>query len=294
MDIKETIELVHQPLLTEHFRNLHLDISDYTFANLYLFREISRYEIVRKDCGIFISAYNRQGQNYVMPLTDLRACSLDLIKRLLGSSNFFFPIPEEWLSYFPSQEFRVTHDDGESDYIYLVEKMASFAGKTYQRHRNHLNQFFGLFRPEGIPLEGDKLAPAMDVLDAWQEESRMAREKTDYPQCAEALRKFRELALWGTIYYIDNEPAGFIVGEPLNEDMFCLHFAKASKKYHGIYEFMFNDTARRLQSRFTYLNLEEDMGNGNLRRTKASYGPERILKKYRVCLAGTDAGACNV
>jgi len=36
------------------------------------------------------------------------------------------------------------------------------------------------------------------------------------------------------------------------------------------------------------------MGNGNLRRTKVSYGPERILKKYRVRLAGTDAGACNV
>jgi hypothetical protein len=45
---------------------------------------------------------------------------------------------------------------------------------------------------------------------------------------------------------------------------------------------MFNDTAKKLQSRYKYLNLEEDMGNKNLRRTKSSYGPELLLKKYRV------------
>ena len=73
-----------------------------------------------------------------------------------------------------------------------------------------------------------------------------------------------------------------IIGEALNSDTFCLHFAKAPKKYHGIYEFMFNDTAKRLQSQYKYLNLEEDMGNKNLRRTKSSYGPERLLKKYRI------------
>ena len=72
--------------------------------------------------------------------------------------------------------------------------------------------------------------------------------------------------------------------QALNSDTFCLHFAKASKYYHGIYEFMFNDSAIQLQSRYQYLNLEEDMGNKNLRKTKASYGPERILKKYRISL----------
>jgi hypothetical protein len=45
---------------------------------------------------------------------------------------------------------------------------------------------------------------------------------------------------------------------------------------------MFNDTAKRLKSEYKYLNLEEDMGNKNLRRTKGSYGPEFLLKKYRV------------
>ena len=124
----------------------------------------------------------------------------------------------------------------------------------------------------------------MSVLRQWQEDSGLAFDKTDFEQCSEAIEKIYELALWGTLYYINNEPAGFIIGEGLNTDTFCLHFAKASKKYHGIYEFMFNDTAKKLQSQYKYLNLEEDMGNKNLRRTKNSYGPELLLKKYRVSL----------
>ncbi|MCX5848108.1 MAG: phosphatidylglycerol lysyltransferase domain-containing protein, partial [Deltaproteobacteria bacterium] len=123
---------------------------------------------------------------------------------------------------------------------------------------------------------------AISVLQEWQNNSRSTPDKTDFEQCNEALQNISGLALRGTIYYIDNNPAGFIIGEELNADTFCLHFAKASKNYHGIYEFMFNDTAKRLLSQYKYLNLEEDMGNKNLRRTKDSYGPELLLKKYRV------------
>lgn len=134
-------------------------------------------------------------------------------------------------------------------------------------------------------MGGANINDAMTVLRQWQEDSVLTAGKTDFAVCAEALQNFSALALWGTIYYIENEPAGFTIGEPLNADMFCLHFAKASKRYHGIYEFMFNDAAKQLEPQYRYLNLEEDMGNGNLRRTKTSYGPETILKKYRISLA---------
>ena len=285
MDIIETIDLKHRLFLSCRFRQMHLNISDYTFANIYLFHNISHYQVLTKDCGTFISAYNRQGQNYIMPLDTPQTCSPDTLKRLLNGSNFFFPIAEEWLPFFSANDFCVSSDDSESDYIYLTKNMASFAGKQYTRHRNHLNQFAGAYHPLDIPLGADNLHDAMTVLQRWQEESITQAGKTDFAVCGEALQKFQELALWGTLYYIENKPAGFIIGEALNVDMFCLHFAKASKTYHGIYEFMFNDTAIKLQPQYRYLNLEEDMGNKNLRKTKSSYGPEQILKKYRVSLA---------
>lgn len=284
MDIIENIDLAHRPFLSQRFRRLNLFISDYTFANVYLFRNISRYEILTKDCGTFISAHNYRNQNYVMPLDNPRDCSQDTLKQLLSDGGFFYPIPEEWLSFFPEKEFCRSYDDSESDYVYLTENMASFAGKQYTRHRNHLNQFLGAYKPVQKHLSSDTLQDGLKILQQWQDECAIASCKTDFSVCEEALNKFSELALWGTIYYIADEPAGFIIGEVLNDEAFCLHFAKASKVYHGIYEFMFNDTAKQLESRYKYLNLEEDMGSKNLRRTKTSYGPERILKKYRISL----------
>jgi hypothetical protein len=284
MDTLETVDLKHLSCLTDRFHQMNLQISDYTFANVYLFRKISHYEFLTTDCGLFISGQNKQEQRYIMPLNDLRGCDMQTFHDLLGRQGCFFPIPEEWLSFFPADKFVINYDDSESDYIYLTEKMANFKGRQYTRHRNHLNQFLSLYVPENKPLSIKNSPDAMNILQEWQNDSGLAPDKTDFEQCSEALQKITGFALWGTIYYIDHEPAGFIIGEALNTDTFCLHFAKASTKYHGIYEFMFNDTAKRLQSQYKYLNLEEDMGNKYLRRTKDSYGPELLLKKYRISI----------
>jgi uncharacterized protein len=284
MDIIETVDLEHRGFLTDRFRRMNLNISDYTFANVYLFREVSRYKTLTKDCGLFISAHNREEQNYVMPLTDLRLCELETLKSLLNGANFFFPVPEEWLAFFPANEFTVTFEDSESDYMYLTQNMASFSGKQYTRHRNHLNQFSSAYRADGRAIDKSNMKDGLAVLQQWQDDSNLALNKTDFEQCREAIEKISELALWGTIYYIENRPAGFIIGEALNTDTFVLHFAKASTEYHGIYEFMFNNTAKRLETQYKYLNLEEDMGNKNLRRTKGSYGPAMLVKKYRISL----------
>jgi uncharacterized protein len=284
MNLLETIDFQHRELLLHNFKQLNLPISDFTFANIFLFRCIDHYQLLTTDCGLFISGCSRRRQNYIMPLNDLRKCDQQIFENLLTEQNFFFPIPEEWLSFFPEDKFTITFDDSESDYIYLTEKMASFKGNQYTRHRNHLNQFFSAYNPDAETISGGNIPQAMTILQAWQNDSGLALNKTDFEQCREALEKFSALALWGTLYFIQNEPAGFIIGEELNSETFVLHFAKALKTYHGIYEFMFNDTAKRLLPRYKYLNLEEDMGNKNLRKTKGSYGPEVQLKKYHVCL----------
>jgi uncharacterized protein len=282
MEKIEIIDLKHHDCLTDRFQQMNLQISDYAFANVYLFRNISNYEFITMECGIFVSGQNKQKQHYIMPLTDPRGCDIKTFNEILGKRNFFFPIPQKWLSYFPENKFVISFDESESDYIYFTENMAGFKGKQYVRHRNHLSQFLSLYVPEGEPISANNYQDAINVLQEWQNNSRTAADKTDFEQCREALQKFAGLALWGTIYYINAKPAGFIIGEALSADTFCLHFAKASTKYHGIYEFMFNDTAKKLCSQYKYLNLEEDMGNKNLRRTKSSYGPEMLLKKYRV------------
>ena len=284
MKKRETIDFRHRAILLDSFRQMNLPISDYTFANIFLFRDVAHYEFLHTDCGLFIAGCNSQAQHYLMPLTDLRRCDQKTFDIILDKDNFLFPIPEEWLSAFPEDKFVITYADSESDYIYLTAKMASFKGKQYNRHRNHLNQFLSAYNHRVEMMSGKNVPQAMMILQSWQDDSGLTLQETDFEQCREALEKYTELALWGVVYYIEQKPAGFIIGEPLNTETFVLHFAKAAKKYNGIYELMFNDTAKYLLPSYKQINFEEDMGNEKLRQTKESYGPEMILKKYRVSL----------
>ena len=81
-----------------------------------------------------------------------------------------------------------------------------------------------------------------------------------------------------------DEPAGFVLGEELNETTFVLHFAKARTKFKGIYQYMFNNFAKILPPKYKYLNLEQDLDKENLRVFKSSYVPDVMLKKARVRL----------
>jgi len=93
--------------------------------------------------------------------------------------------------------------------------------------------------------------------------------------------------LCGGIYYVEGEPAGFIIGEEINDTTFALHFAKGRRKFKGIYQYMYNQFANILPKKYTHVNFEQDMGNLALKIAKASYHPERMVRKYRVRLAAS-------
>ena len=128
---------------------------------------------------------------------------------------------------------------------------------------------------------------AKNILETWKKESSRAAADTDYSSCLEALEKSEELMLCGVIYYAEMEPAGFILGEEINSETFVVHFAKAKRKFKGIYQYMFNSFARILPVTCTYLNFEQDLEQAGLRIAKSSYVPDRMVKKMRVGLKKT-------
>lgn len=123
---------------------------------------------------------------------------------------------------------------------------------------------------------------ALFILDSWQSDAGLSANQTDFLACREALKLYDELALCGGIYYADGEPAGFVAGEELNPETFALHFAKARKKFKGVYQYMFNSFAKILPPKYWFLNFEQDLDKEPLRIAKTSYTPDSMLKKFRV------------
>jgi len=275
---QEPLNRSHQSLLTSRFQQLAVDLSEYSFANCYLFRHVHEYEVIVDEEEIFLRGKTYDGKRYLMPTRDIRLIQETTLKRYLQSDvDFLFPIPEKWVT--EKQKYSVTYLDQESDYIYDIEKIRNYPGRHLDGRRNLVHQFLNEYRAGALPLSGD----ALQVLEKWTE-SNLSAEKTDDVACREAIALHQELGLTGRLYIIDGKPAGFIIGEALNEQMFVLHFAKADLSYKGIYQYMYQEFAQTIPENIKFLNWEQDLGIAGLQQSKNAYLPDRLLKKMRVSL----------
>jgi len=280
----EPLSLDHKDLLFDRLRAIDIPISEYSFANLYLFRDIHQYQVMENG-EVFIKGLSYNGENYIMPTADVRKVDRGIMDGLLATVDYLYPVPEQWLSFFEDSKYQVENQDGDSDYLYSVEKIATYAGKKLHKKKNLLNYFVKHYEHDAKPLTADRIPDAIRILNAWQEESKQEFSDTDFAACRESLVRMDELALCGGIYYVRGEPAGFLHGEELNDETYALHFAKGLKQFKGIYQYMFSNFAGILPKKYHYLNFEQDLGMETLRHSKESYFPEFKLKKYRVRLA---------
>ncbi|MCB4205483.1 DUF2156 domain-containing protein [Deferribacteraceae bacterium V6Fe1] len=278
----EKLELNHRELLFDRLKQVDTKISEYSFANLFLFRNNHKYNVVFDD-EIFIEGVTYDDKKYIMPTAEVSKIDKNYLKSIAKNYDFIFPIDEKWLNYF-DEDFEFTFRDGDTDYIYTVEKISTLKGRKLHKKRNLLKQFITSYEYESRPLLKEYLQDANDILDVWLADIEELPEKTDYFQCKEALNLMDELSVCGIIYYADDEPAGFVLGEEIDEETFVLHFAKGKRKFKGVYQFIYNDFAKRLPKKYKLLNFEQDLGKMALRVAKSSYVPDFMYKKYRVSL----------
>jgi hypothetical protein len=222
-----------------------------------------------------------------MPTRDVRGMDQDLLAGITADADFLYPIPEQWLSRFPEDRFTLSFDDGDSDYLYQTEKIATFAGKRLHKKKNLLNFFLKHYTHDAQPLTEDRIPDALSILDAWQEESGLDLPDTDYGPAREALGRMDDLVLCGGIWYAEGRPSGYILGEELTGDTFALHFAKGLTRFKGIYQYIFSSFASILPGFYTHLNMEQDLGKVALRHSKESYMPEQKLVKWRIAIKST-------
>lgn len=274
-------------LITKKLNAIDIHLAEFCFPNLYFFRNVHRYKVIETETTAFVEGVSYDDKKYLMPLhspeQDSRECfdrAMALFKE--GEYDFIFPIPEEWLSCFPEEKFNRSYNEDDSDYLFLTEKMATYPGKKRHKKRNLKNQFVKSYEYTSAPIDREHEKDAFTLLDIWQNTADHMTETNDYGPCKEALEDREGFGLWGYIFYADGDPAGFVLGEELNESTFTIHFAKADIRFKGIYAFMFSEFCAIIQDRFEYINMEQDLGKAGLRQTKRSYRPDLMAHKYRI------------
>jgi len=290
--VKSPLTLNDRKVISEKLDTIGMHLSEFSFPNLYLFRNTHRYETVRTPHGFFLSGVTYDKKRFLMPMAPPgkagEECFTEM-KDLMNSGewDFIFPIAEEWLKCFAGEEFTATFNPDDSDYLYLTEKFKTYPGKKLHKKKNRLNQFLKNYEALLVPMSPEIQTEALGILDIWQKFSSQEMTSNDFTQCREAISMQQNLGLTGALAFADGRPAGFLLGEALNNETFTIHFAKADVRFNGIYQFLFSRFAVDFCPDYLYLNLEQDLGTEGLRKNKESYRPHMMARKYRVSLKKT-------
>ena len=251
-------------------------LSEYSFANLYLFRHVHNYELVRGR-DIYIKGTTFDGFCYLMPTSPASFEALVKEVELLATVDFLFPIPVEWIKLIDKEEWHITHLDADSDYLYDLQHLSKLDGRGLAKKRNLVKQFTHTYEAAIGPFNSDY---ALHILNRWKQEHSL--QKSDASACQDAILHMDILDLDGAIYYVDQKPIGLMIGQELTSDTYVLHFAKADVSYKGIYQYMYQTYAEKLKSTYAFINMEQDMGIPALRQAKHSYEPIKMCKKLRL------------
>jgi hypothetical protein len=271
------IELADRPQLAPLFRQLREGVSELSCAGIHCFRASHAYRIGRLADGTYLLTGADKGVPFfICPFALPRPDLLDELFRRFSSMKL---VTETQAEHLRQAGYVVSEDRDNFDYLYRREDLATLHGRALQKKRNLVHVFEKTHRYQAFPISNDRVSDALVVLDTWRDH---ARDHADYAPAREALVHAEEFGLTGRIYYVEDKPVGYTMGEEAAAGtMFVVHYEKTVPDMKGLYQVINMDFARSLPPTVTLINREQDLGDPGLRQAKITYRPCGFVKKYR-------------
>lgn len=174
------------------------------------------------------------------------------------------------------------------DYIYDIRRLAALSGKKLQAKRNHIHRFEDACPDWSLtPLTSETLPLAREMARQWYLAHAQASPDTDYGEEQQALAKafdgFADFGFEGLLLQSAGRTVAFTMGTRIRSDVFDVNFEKAVPDIQGAYAMINRSFARHLSGKYpelNWLNREDDMGLPGLRKSKLSYYPDVLLRKW--------------
>ena len=263
---------------------------EYTFGNLFIWSSAYSTEICKYKDFLICRWGKDDDINYSLPLgegdfTDAVSAIIEYAKSN-GETPVIYGITEGYLGLMQEAftgKFTYKYDEGNNDYIYSTEKMASLSGKKYHGKRNHITNF-KKNNPDWSfeKISKDNIDECLALHSKWIENKDPDDE--DYSWEFDAVKKafdyFDELDMVGGLIRVNGEVIAYTLGEPqMNGHCFVSHFEKAPADMIGAYPIINQEFTKNCLMQYEYVNREEDLGIEGLRKAKQSYHPEIWLEK---------------
>ena len=269
-----------RPVLHPKFQTLADGISEFTFANIYLFRQAHNYRISQLENGLFvITGRDNENPFFMLPfgLPDE-----NIIRELFNNYQVMKAVSVQQAEMLATTGYSVHEDRDNFDYLYSLESLVNLTGRKFHKKKNQLNIFVRNNECQAKPLLEEYRNDALQILEQWNNQHGGPN---DFRAAREALEKMWPLQLCGGIFYIEGQPAAYCLGEELAlGESFVMHFEKAvlGEDFKGVYQYINQAFASILPEKYKTVNREQDLGDPGLRHAKMSYRPVDFVEKYKV------------
>ena len=314
------VELADRAAIDSCFASLQEPLSDYTFTQLYTWRNSLRifWKMIRGHLCVF--ANGSEDLTLLMPpIGDSRSdAALAEAFELMNDYNAGRGTPERSRVEYVSDELLarfnptllLTESMG-ADYVYDVQRMIDLAGGDLASKRQSKARFMRnyIHRIEPYSAELHRTG-CQSLLDMWKSRQdhqpeaqtnlgavKRAKESTATALCLETAE---QLNLAGMVVYAQPvetvsgclAPAsirGFTFGEKLGPNQSSITIEKTDLEAKGLAQFIFSEFCRLKWADCPLVNVGDDWGLPTLAWTKQSYRPVKLLQKYSLRLAPVTA-----
>ncbi len=270
-------------VFNQAFKDNPPEISEFTFTNLYAWRETYKLKAALLGGMLIVCSESEKQRRFFYPIGagDIKTVMVDILK---GTGGIFMRIPEAVKLLFENDaRFKIDLDMDNSDYLFKTADLAALAGRKFDGKRNLIKKFKSRYKYEYLELKAENAAECLEFEDEWctiKDCDSVEGLDNERRALREMINNCSFLNLIAGAIKIDGRISAVAIGEKLNPKTLVMHILKANPNIEGLYQVMNNEFIVRQSRSFEYVNLEQDLGVEGLRKSKLSYHPLKMVKKY--------------
>lgn len=291
-------DLLNQKILIEEFLNKERhESSAFSFANIFTWRDFFDFRFEKIDENLCIFAEGPLGCFLYLPPLGRRISreTIDACFHIMNTKNDgngisrIENVEEQMFPFFPKKEF--SYFKKSDEYIYRREDIVALKGNPFKAKRALYNHFVKNYHYEYLPFEKNMQAQCETLYESWAKERAQNHDDEIYRQMLKenqsvhrlALSHDKDLGLVGRVVLVDKKIKAYSFGFKLNNDTFCILLEIADLNVKGLSVFIFRELcADREIQKYAFVNCMDDFGLDNIRTTKLSFRPSKLLPSYVV------------
>jgi len=287
------LNLGHKSLFEKYERANHTEVSDFSFASLFMWRHSFHSSLEELEGALCVFTLRKDNFFALPPLGPEEALprvihAMADYFHSIGRPFYMKAVPERLVNPIVKTlgiKAEVKSDPGTWDYVYRTSDLVDLPGRKYQGKRNHLNQFTQNYEFSYEPLSPAIVEECLELDHNWRSKhpdsgsELMAEEEK---AVKEALTHCEELKLIGGAIRVGGKIKAFAAGALINPETAVVHIEKADVEYPGIYAVVNQQFAAHVPAGVELINREEDLGLPGLRKAKRSYHPIFMVKKHEL------------